>query len=372
MLQDSQNYKEFLVCDGVRAQKLLDLIQDILDLPLHSTSKPMLSKALLRLSRASGLHPTCFALSGLEKVGQQVAAGAFGDIFKGLVEHQWVSVKVMRLFRDADVQAGLKEFGREALIWRQLSHPNLLPFFGLYYLEEFLRNAPSDINNLSLILDVAMGLEYLHENHVVHGDLKGMNVLVTPTGRACIADFGLSSIADTMSLRFTHSTHSVGAGTARYQAPEILLGESSNHFGSDVYAFACVCYEVLTGNAPFFQIPSDMAVGIKVIGGSRPSRPEYFPDNLWALLEECWAQRPECRPTMAEISRRLSSDSIGAKKIETRIDWDDTYSSRFRRSVQQWPLLQSVTDIESRIHGGTLLTLVSSKDHSVHGYSGSI
>ncbi|KAJ7902435.1 kinase-like domain-containing protein [Mycena leptocephala] len=145
-----------------------------------------------------------------------------------------------------------------------------------------------------------------------------------------------------MSLRFTHSTHSVGAGTARYQAPELLLGESSNHFGSDVYAFACVCYEILTGNAPFFELANDMAVGIKVIRGHRPSRPEMISDNLWTLLEDCWAQDPDKRPTMAEIVQRLVSPAIGASKITSQIDWDETYSSRFRRSVQQWPLLHII------------------------------
>lgn len=114
------------------------------------------------------------------------------------------------------------------------------------------------------MLDVAMGLEYLHREHVVHGDLKGvcylfdapavlhpyvmyglqMNILVTPSRRACIADFGLSSIVDAMTLRFTHSTVSIKGGTARYQAPELLSGKMQNHYGSDVYAFACVCYEV--------------------------------------------------------------------------------------------------------------------------------
>jgi serine/threonine protein kinase len=170
-----------------------------------------------------------------------------------------------------------------------------------------------------------------------------------------------------MSLRFTHSTHSVGAGTARYQAPELLLGESSNHFGSDVYAFACVCYEarqpraiswcwtcqifgqILTGNAPFFELANDMAVGIKVIRGHRPSRPEMISDSLWTLLEDCWAQDPDKRPTMAEIVQRLVSPAIGASKITSQIDWDETYSSRFRRSVQQWPLLQSVPEIERRV-----------------------
>ncbi|KAF8170301.1 kinase-like domain-containing protein, partial [Mycena galopus ATCC 62051] len=149
---------------------------------------------------------------------------------------------------------------REALIWRQLSHPNLLPFFGLYMLDNrlslvspwmdngdlkhFLNNGLSDVDRVSLITDVVMGLDYLHSKHVVHGDLKTPNILVTPSGRACIADFGLSTIVDELSLKMTFSTHSGRAGTVRYQAPELLMNERPIHFGSDVYAFACVSYEV--------------------------------------------------------------------------------------------------------------------------------
>ncbi|KAJ7126292.1 kinase-like domain-containing protein, partial [Mycena epipterygia] len=278
-----------------------------------------LSKALIRLSRASGLHPKCFALSGLVTVGKQVAAGAFSDIWKGLVHGQSVSIKMVRLFRDSDVEAVLKEFGREALLWRQLSHPNLLPFFGLYYLEsrlclvspwmenghllEFLRNASADTDRLSLILDVVMGLEYLHTEQVVHGDLKATNILITPSGRTCIADFGLSTITDAVSLRFTHSTTNVQGGTARYQAPEVLSGERPNHYGSDIYAFACVCYEILTGKAPFFEILNDIIVSIRVIAGDRPSQPEVTVCDtiLWILLQDCWQQNPDIRPSTQQI-----------------------------------------------------------------------
>ncbi|KAJ6589216.1 kinase-like domain-containing protein, partial [Mycena capillaripes] len=211
----------------------------------------------------------------------------------------------------------LQEFGREAVIWRQLSHPNVLPFFGIYYLDmriclvspwmehghllEFLRNAPPSLDRISLILDVAMGLQYLHNEHVIHGDLKAMNVLVTPSNRACIADFGLSWITDVVSLRLTHSTPIPRGGTARYQAPELLSGESSAHFGSDVYAFACVSYEILTGKVPFFDLANDMAVALKVIAGDRPLRPEQSPENLWILLQHCWEGTPEKRPTAVEV-----------------------------------------------------------------------
>ncbi|KAJ7794221.1 kinase-like domain-containing protein, partial [Mycena leptocephala] len=94
------------------------------------------------------------------------------------------------------------------------------------------------------------------------------NILVTPSNRACIADFGVSSIVNAMTMQFTHSTANARAGTARYQAPELFRGESQNHFGSDVYAFACVCYEIMTGKVPFYDLPNDMTVMFKVLEGN--------------------------------------------------------------------------------------------------------
>ncbi|KAJ7806261.1 hypothetical protein B0H13DRAFT_1669889, partial [Mycena leptocephala] len=129
VLQDQVLYQRLLACRGTDAQTLLDLLQDA------SNIIPLILKALMRLSRESGLHPRCFVLPELHKVGNQVAAGGFGDLWKGLVRGVTVSVKIMRVFEDSDVQSILNKFSREALIWCQLSHPNILPFFGVYYLE---------------------------------------------------------------------------------------------------------------------------------------------------------------------------------------------------------------------------------------------
>ncbi|KAJ7113514.1 kinase-like domain-containing protein [Mycena epipterygia] len=282
----------------------------------------------------------------------------------------------MRLFEDSDVAAMLKEFGREAVIWRQLFHPNLLPFFGLYYLDKrlclvspwmengnilkYLSKAPHKTDRLSLILDVALGMKYLHEKHVVHGDLKPLNILVTPSRRACIADFGLASITDAMTVRFTHSTISLRGGTGRYLAPELIQGDKA-HFGSDVYAFGCVCYEILTGKVPFYELPNDMAVMFKVVEGRRPSRPTSGSDtvaldSLWELLEDCWKETPDKRPTAAQIVERLKSPSIQATTTQSTTDWNEQFSSKFRRSLQVQPLLPSVPQIERMIFGdGTFL-----------------
>ncbi|KAF7374851.1 Calcium-transporting ATPase [Mycena sanguinolenta] len=335
ILSDRTSYKLFLSCRGAVAQQLLDLLQDLLE--LHDLrfntlfSKARFSKALLRLSCACGLHPTCFTLDGLEKTGQQVAGGGFGDIWKGFVGGQTVAIKIMRQFADDDVKASLKKLSREALIWRQLSHPNLLPFFGLYMLEHrpclispwmenrdlrlFLRTAPPGLDRVSLIADVAMGVEYLHSQCIVHGDLKTPNILVTPSGRACITDFGLSTIEDELSLKVTFSSRNGQAGTVRYQAPE-LLKNGPSHYGSDVYAFACVSYEILTSKVPFFESTNDAAVMFKVVEGARPSRLEVISQNLWLLLEDCWHQQTDKRPKMAAISQRLSRQRKGGKDIQ--------------------------------------------------------
>ncbi|KAF8145106.1 kinase-like domain-containing protein [Mycena galopus ATCC 62051] len=364
-LQDSQLRKELLESRGPIAQNLVDLLQDVLDLDRFSVVKPLICKALLRLCRSSGLHPRCFTLIGLKKVGQQVAAGGFGDIWKGLVQRQSVCVKVMRLFRDTDIQSLLKEFGREALIWRQLCHPNLLPFLGIYYLDsrlclvspwmengnvmEFLRNQ-ANINRLSLILDVALGLEYLSHRNVVHGDLKAINILVTPSRRACIADFGLAHIANTMTLRFTHSTGNAPGGTGRYLAPELFTG-SPSHLGSDVYAFASTCYEILTGRVPFHELLNEMAVMFAVIQGNCPSRSEACCgtsdlDDVWELFQHCWDSQAEARPSAAQIVERLRNLSIPQGTSSSTMDWDETFTSKFRRSLQDQPLLPSVAQIE--------------------------
>jgi hypothetical protein len=75
--------------------------------------KPLIFKALLRLSDASGIHPRCLPLSGLDEVGEQLAGGGFGDIRKGLVDGQSVCLKIMRIFEDATIKAALKVFFSE-------------------------------------------------------------------------------------------------------------------------------------------------------------------------------------------------------------------------------------------------------------------
>ncbi|KAK7063344.1 kinase domain-containing protein [Favolaschia claudopus] len=371
-LQTRDGYDTFLRHRGTEAQGMLDLLQDLLDLEAFSVIRPMLFKAMCRLSRASNLYPHCFTLTGLRKLGTQVAGGGYGDIWKGLVRKQSVCVKMLRIFHESDIAMAVKEFGAEALIWRQLCHPNVLPFFGLYYIEqrlclispwmesgnimEFLReNSPDTPRRFSLILDIASGLKYLHNQNTIHGDLKGINILVTPSGRACIADFGLSIIVNVMSLRLTTSTIANRGGTVRYYAAE-LFNSDVKTFASDIYAFGCVAYEIMTGQVVFRELSNDAQIILGVLKGQRPERLPSCTgtpalDSFWELLEICWVGEKEKRPNPDNIIERLIQAPIRAAMTPMQSDWNDQFTAKFRRSINMQPLLPSVHEVECMIFG---------------------
>ncbi|KAJ7651364.1 hypothetical protein FB45DRAFT_859919 [Roridomyces roridus] len=372
ILGSHEAYKALFKVNKTDAQRLLDLLQDLLDYPplADAAVRHLILKGLLRLSTKSGLHPRCFVLSDIQTMGHQMAAGGFGDVYKGEVLGEIVSVKVMRVYQEADVQALLNvgqaqlcqaEFYREAVIWRHLSHPNLLPFFGVYYLEatksrlcllspwmengnvvRYIQYNPF-VDRLALVMDIAMGLEYLQAQKVVHGDLKGINVLVASSGRALLADFGLSSVADSKML--LQSTSSVkNGGSVRWQAPELFsVPGSRNSRASDVYAFSCVCYEIFTDTVPFYDLKYDTAVMLQVLQGKRAERPiNCIKDGIWNLMEICWAQEPDKRPSAAGIVQILRERPIEALPTCSVVsDWDPSYISKFRSSLEEHTLSRS-------------------------------
>jgi len=219
----------------------------------------------------------------------------------------------------------------EAVTWQQLIHPNVLPFLGIYHHNDrlgfvcpwmengnivtFLENT-SHTDCVPLSLDVVQGLKYLHSQSIIHGDIKGLNILVSISGRACLADFGISTTKD--STRTMNMSTARGAGTLRWQAPELLAANDDsnsptprNTFASDVYALGMVYYEMFSGKIPFDGMEQFQAM-FASMNGQRPSRPRDelcstrgLNDAIWLLIEACWAQDPLQRPTADMILERL-------------------------------------------------------------------
>jgi serine/threonine protein kinase len=100
------------------------------------------------------------------------------------------------------------------------------------------------------LLEIAQGLGYLHSLNIIHGDLRGTNILISDDGHACLSDFGLATTFSEADSTAAMTSSSNRAGSARWFAPELIEPKS---FGcerfvrttsSDVYAYARVCLEV--------------------------------------------------------------------------------------------------------------------------------
>ncbi|KAJ3555728.1 hypothetical protein NP233_g12141 [Leucocoprinus birnbaumii] len=345
IFQDRSRYKVLLGYRDLEAQAVLNLLQNLLDSPFVRSAKlkKELAVAIQRLSKKSALYPDCFVLKdiSIEKAKDgsihALSSGKFGDVWKGTLQGQDVCLKVMRVYRNSKIHELLKAFSCEAVLWGQLQHANVLPFYGVYHLEHSTYNRiclvspwmengnvdeylarETNADRMSLIRDVASGLKYLHGQNIVHGDLKGANVLVHCSGRACLADFGLSTIRDPEVMAMTTSSSSSGCGgTIRWMAPELLSSHDTDDpistKATDIYAFAGVSYEVFTGHIPFYEVFRDQTVILKIHRGERPTRPnpEIFSRNgmtegIWRLMQDCWLTSPKDRPTASDVLARLT------------------------------------------------------------------
>ncbi|KAH7919646.1 kinase-like protein [Leucogyrophana mollusca] len=285
------------------------------------TVRSFLVRILVELSRRSGLYPRRLVLPNIETRGDQVDSGGFADVWKVDLDGRTVAVKKMRVFGSSDA------YSREAVLWAQLSSPYVLPFCGVYCADEpspraclvspwmdngnlpqYLKGSP-ETNRLQLMLDVALGLEYLHSfcPTVVHGDLKGVNILITSGLRACIADFGLSIIAQDSNIYFTVTTTSNVQGSTPWMAPELFdinAERRRKSCASDVYAFGCVGYEIYAGRPPFSEFHSPMMAIMRNFQLLRPACTE-LDDAIWELIEKCRDTDPASRPNASEVVQQL-------------------------------------------------------------------
>ncbi|CUA72571.1 hypothetical protein RSOLAG22IIIB_10127 [Rhizoctonia solani] len=256
--------------------------------------------------------------------------GGFGTVFRGKWNGATVAVK--RLVKDASAETLL----REVELWQGLRHPHVVQFFGAspryspnaFIVSQYLvngnalmylkRNPRAD--RAKLARETAVGMEYLHSMGIIHGDLKAANVLITDTGSAALADFGLSEVKQDSSSR-AHVTDNV-SGSPRYLSPERWRGVLNK--ASDVYAWAMTTLEIFTEQPPFGYINGiDIIYHLVVREKQRPDRPEPevglargLTDDIWFLITKAWEQDPQLRPTFKQLSLLFPQDS----NVEPMID----------------------------------------------------
>ncbi|KAF9227124.1 kinase-like protein [Gyrodon lividus] len=161
-------------------------------------------------------------------------------------------------------------------------------------------------------VQASSGIAYLHSQEVVHGDLSGSNVLIHSDGRACLSDFGLSTIHREISDTSQTLSLFPFPGNIRWAAPELFLEQGENRPISclsseqtDIYSFGSIMFQILSGKIPFHDIRRIAQIVILISRGQRPPREvgwdgQAIPDVLWNFIEQCWGS-PSERPTSKEV-----------------------------------------------------------------------
>ncbi|KAK0460845.1 kinase-like domain-containing protein, partial [Armillaria novae-zelandiae] len=287
------------------------------------------------------------------------------DIWKGHLHDTEVCLKVLRILptEENGRERVLREFCREALLWRQLHHPNILTFLGVnkylfapsYCLVSpwmkngnimsFLEVHPGH-DRLTMLVQVAEGMQYLH-NHdppIVHADIRGANILVMDDLRCCLTAFDFSLFAPESDTPAFNSSYRMHAGTLRWLAPEhmnLTFFDQSNMTPRDIYAYGCTVVEVFTGKPPFSHIRNEAALVREVVTKRRlPPRPPTITDDLWSLVTACLTTVPSHRPHVGQILKSLQTrNSSGPVRLYQQ---DDIFPSALSNS-------RNIVAIESEI-----------------------
>ena len=257
-------------------------------LPLNIDPLPLNLDSLPPPTEAEWIEPDPLTAGACATVGEmlgnrylleyKVGEGGMGVVYRATdveVKGEIFAIKVLKPAIQRRPEA-LKLLREEVRKTRGLKHPNIVGVYslnsdpsGAYMLMEFLegkslsalmdeefgRGMPL-MRAWPLINDIGSALAYAHDHNVIHSDLKPSNLFVTVSGKAMLLDFGIARAVRARADRF--DTAALGALTPAYATSEMVTGSSADQ-RDDVYSFACVIYEMLSGKHPFNSVGVDEA-----------------------------------------------------------------------------------------------------------------
>ncbi|KAL8511479.1 hypothetical protein ACS0TY_018035 [Phlomoides rotata] len=255
-------------------------------------------------------------------LGLKFAHGAHSQLYHGTYDDEPVALKFIQV-PDNDENGALgvrleNQFTREATLLSRLHHPNVIKFLGAcrqppvffivteYLAEGSLRQYLHRLEHkslplstiISMALDIARGMEYIHSQGLIHRDLKPENILISDDFHMKVADFGIACEAAYCDLVTDDP------GTYRWMAPEMI---KRKHYGKkvDVYGFGLILWELVAGTIPYDDMTPIQAAFAVVNKNMRPVVPVECPLAMKALIEQCWCLQPDKRPEFCQIVKVL-------------------------------------------------------------------
>ncbi|XP_030600547.1 serine/threonine-protein kinase Nek3 [Archocentrus centrarchus] len=218
-------------------------------------------------------------------------------------------------------QSKLESSRREAILLSRMKHPNIVAFREAFEADDLLcivmeycsggdllqrikqqKSHQFSLDNiLKWFAEMCTGAKHIHDQRVLHRDLKSKNIFLTDDGTVKLGDFGSACV-----LNSSKAYARAYVGTPYYVAPEIWDNKPYNN-KSDVWSLGCVLYELCTLRHPF-QASSWKSLILKVCRGAYPPLPSHLPYELQYLVKQMFKTNPKDRPSLHTIltSHRVS------------------------------------------------------------------
>jgi mitogen-activated protein kinase kinase kinase 3 len=227
---------------------------------------------------------------------------------------QMCAIKEVKVISDdSNSKECLRQLNQEIVLLSQLSHPNIVQYYGSDLSNETLSVyleyvSGGSIHKLlqeygpfgeavlrSYTAQILSGLAYLHGRNTVHRDIKGANILVDPNGDIKLADFGMAKhISAYTSIRSFK-------GSPYWMAPEVIMNSNGYSLSVDIWSLGCTILEMATAKPPWSQYEGVAA--IFKIGNSKdiPDIPDHLSSEAKSFLKLCLQRDPAARPTAAQL-----------------------------------------------------------------------
>lgn len=276
----------------------------------------------------------------LEKIG----TGGMSDVYKAKDHklNRFVAVKVLKQEFSENANF-VSKFRIEAQAAAGLMHPNIVNVYdvgeegGIYYivmelvegitLKKYIeKKARLSVKEaISIAIQVSMGIEAAHNNHIIHRDIKPQNIIISKEGKVKVTDFGIAKAATSNTI-----TSNV-MGSVHYTSPEQARGGYSDE-KSDIYSLGITLFEMLTGRVPF-NGETTVAIAIKHIQEELPSPRDYVPEvpvSVEQIVFKCCQKSPDRRyQSMEELIQDLKQSLLNPDSDFVKMnDPDEEASTR--------------------------------------------